>query len=67
MAKNKKHENSLLYSPFTLNNGPEIIQFNDVDDFVQKTGISGAVASDLLTGASTNFRTWTKTPQELRY
>ena len=58
MTKKKKDTSSILYKPFTLfyNNTP--IGFNDVDDFIQRTGISGAVAKDLIEGKCLNYKMW---------
>ena len=58
----KKHasKESILYSPFQLQRGPEIHEFKDVDEFTFQTGISGAVALDLLKGYALNYKGWFK-------
>ena len=58
----KKHaaKESILYNPFTLQRGAELLNFKDVDDFTSQTGISGAVALDLLKGYTKSYRNWIK-------
>lgn len=63
MAKKKKDTSSILYKPFTLYYGNDPYNFNDVDEFIKETGISGAVAKDLIEGKCTHYKFWCKNPQ----
>lgn len=65
MPKKQKSENSLLYSPFELSYGANTFHFDDVEEFVRETGISGAVALDLLTGAAKSYKRWTNPKNQL--
>lgn len=67
MTKKKKDTSSILYKSFTFYYGNEPYTFNDVDEFVNKTGISGAVAKDLIEGKCAVYKMWSKFPYPQTY